>query len=42
MSFPAHKKRKVVPIRREGEFEAAERFLPHVCKEAKEKRGAKD
>jgi len=41
MSFPVHKQKKVVPIRREGEFEA-ERFLLRVLKEAKEKRGAKN
>jgi len=42
MSFPVHKQRKVVPIRRGGGFEAAERFFPRVRKEAKEKRGAKN
>jgi len=42
MSFPVHKQRKVVPIGREGEFQAAERFLPQVSKEAKEKRVAKN
>jgi len=42
MRFPVHKQRKVVPIRREGEFAAAERFLPRVGKEAKEKRGSKN
>jgi len=42
MSFPVGKAEKPSSIRREGEFEAAERFFPQVCKKAKEKLGAKN
>jgi len=38
MSFPVHKQRKVVPVRREGEFEAAERFLSHMRNAKRQKR----